>query len=256
MTITEAPAAGYRTNGWGGPDAGNTAAPSNASTTIVMNADASLVANFIQQGTLTVSAGTGGAVTAANGTYDVGTVVPISAAPNATYVFGSWSGGAADPSLASSTVTITGNLALVANFTHVPQPPTATLDAAASAYTGSPFTVTSLAGAPDDNLTLHSIEWLSPAGAWTVDSAAASGSSDNRSLGINFDTAGVWTLRAGASVDNGVTWVYSPSVQVTVANGISSYTLQSMAVPSGNSLAWYASSPVVQRTYQVKHLNP
>ncbi len=256
VTITEAPASGYRTNGWGGPDAASTAAPSNASTTIVLNADASLTANFVQQGTLTVTAGAGGAIAAANGTYDVGTVVPISAAPNATYVFGSWTGAVSDASSASSTVTITGNLAIVANFTHVPQAPTATLDAAASAYTGSPFTVTSLAGAPDDNLTLHSIEWLSPSGAWTVDSASASGSSDNRSLGINFDTAGIWTLRAGASVDNGVTWVYSPSVQVTVANGIASYTLQSMAVPNGNALAWYASSPVVQRTYQVKHVNP
>jgi Divergent InlB B-repeat domain/Putative Ig domain len=256
VTITEAAASGYRTNGWGGPSAGSTAAPSNASTTIVMNGDASLTANFVQQGTLTVTAGTGGTIAAANGTYDFGTVVPISATPNATYVFGSWSGAAADPSLASSTVTITGNLAVVASFTHVPQPPTANLNAAASAFTGSPFTVTSLAGAPDSNLTLHSIEWLSPSGAWTVDSTSASGSSDDRTLGIDFDTAGIWTLRAGASVDNGVTWIYSPSVQVTVANGIASYTLQSMAVPNGNALAWYASSPVVQRIYQVKHLNP
>jgi hypothetical protein len=256
VTITEVAGNGYRTNGWSGPDAGSTAAPGNASTTIVMNADRSLAANFVQQGTLAVTAGTGGTAVGGGGIYDVGTVVPIIATPNSTYIFSGWSGAAVDPAALSSTVTITGNLAVVANFTHVPQPPTSTLNAAASAYTGSPFTVTSLAGAPDDNLTLHSIEWLSPSGAWTVDSASASGSSDNRTLGINFDTAGIWTLRAGASVDNGVTWIYSPSVQVTVANGIASYALQSMAVPNGNALAWYASSPVVQRTYQVKHLNP
>ncbi len=255
VTIMETPAAGYRANGWGGPDAGNTAAPANTTTTIVLNADANLTANFIQQGTLTVSAGAGG-LAVGGGTYDFGTVVPISATPNSNYVFNSWTGGAADPSAVSSTVTITGNMAMVASFTHVPQPPTTTLNAAPTAYTGSPFTVTSAADAPDDNLTLHTIEWLSPAGAWTVDSASASGSSDNRSLGINFATAGVWTLRAGVSVDNGVTWVYSPSTQVTVADGITSYTLASMAVPNGNALAWYASSPVVQRTYQVKHLNP
>jgi Divergent InlB B-repeat domain/Putative Ig domain len=255
VSITEIPANGYRTNGWGGPDAGSTAVPSNASTTIVMNANRSLAAEFVQQGTLTVTAGTGGTA-GGGGTYDVGTTVPISASPNLTYVFGGWSGAAADPAAMASTVTITGNLAVTASFTHVPQPPTATLNAAASAYTGSPFTVTSVAGAPDDNLTLHSIEWLSPAGAWTVDSASASGSTDNRSLGINFPSAGNWTLRAGASVDNGVTWVYSPSVQVTVVDGITTYTLQSMAVPNGNVLAWYAPSPVVQKTYQVQHLNP
>jgi hypothetical protein len=255
VTITEVPANGYRTNGWSGPDAGSTAAPANATTTIVMSADRNLAANFVQQGTLTVTAGTGGTALG-SGTYDVGTTVPINATPNSTYVFSGWNGAAADPAANSSTVTITGNLAVVANFTHVPQAPTATLNAATTAFTGSPFTVTSLAGAPDSNLTLHSIEWLSPSGAWTVDSTSASGSSDNRTLGITFDTTGSWTLRAGASVDNGVTWVYSPSVQVTVANGITSYTLQSMAVPNGNALAWYAPSPVAQKIYQVKHLNP
>ena len=143
---------------------------------------------------------------------------------------------------------------VTANFT--PQPPIALINAAATAYTGSPFTVTSTASAPAANLTLHSIEWLAPSGAWTVDAVAATGGSSNRTLGISFAAAGIYTLRAGASVDNGVTWVYSPSVPVTVSSGVTTYTLQTMAVPGANALTWYAPSPVVQKTYQVKHVNP
>jgi hypothetical protein len=117
--------------------------------------------------------------------------------------------------------------------------------------------VTSTATAPADNLTLHSIEWMSPSGTWTVNAASVSGGTSNRALGINFPSTGTYTLRAGASDDNGVTWYYSPSVQVAVSNGISSYTLESMAVPAGTSaLTWFTASPVVQETYQVQHVNP
>ena len=58
--------------------------------------------------------------------------------------------------------------------------PSATINAAPTAYTGSPFTVSSTATAPDANLTLHTIEYLDPSGDWTVNSAAASGASDVR----------------------------------------------------------------------------
>ena len=136
------------------------------------------------------------------------------------------------------------------------QPPTAVINAAPTAYTGSAFTVTSSAYASSHNLTLHSIEWLSPGGTWNVSTAAASGGESDRTLGITFPTTGVWTLRAGASTDNGVTWYYSPSVQVTVTSGITSYTLESMAVPMSGSQYWYAPSPVVQQTYQVQRVNP
>lgn len=103
----------------------------------------------------------------------------------------------------------------------------------------------------------HSIEWLSPSGTWTVNSASVSGGTSNRSLGISFPSTGTYTLRAGASDDDGVTWVYSPNVQVSVSNGTSSYTLETMSVPgSASALVWYAPSPIVQKTYQVQHVNP
>ena len=67
---------------------------------------------------------------------------------------------------------------------------------------------------------------------------------------------GSWTLRAGASVDNGLTWVYSSDAPVAVSNAISSYALATMAVPGAGSSLWYSPSSIAQKTYQVQHLNP
>jgi hypothetical protein len=137
----------------------------------------------------------------------------------------------------------------------IPQPPTAAVAAPTSAYTGSPISASSTATAPDDNLTLHSVEWLSPSGAWTVNSAAASGGSDQRTVAFTFPTTGTWTVRAGASVDNGVTWVYSPTQQINVTSGLTTYTLESMAVPPSSLVGWYTPSAVATQTYQVQHVN-
>jgi len=164
-----------------------------------------------------------------------------------------------DPTAAAANlvaITGPGQDYVVAASALPPEPPDATLNAAATAFTGSAFHVTSTATAPNDNLTLHSIEWMSPTGTWTVNSAAAMGGNDNRALGISFPSTGVWTLRAGASVDNGTTWVYSPSVTVNVTTGIAVDVLQTMAVPSAGNQYWYAPSPVVSKTYQVQYLNP
>ena len=138
----------------------------------------------------------------------------------------------------------------------IPQPPTAAITAPATAFTGSPISVTSTASAPNSNLTLHSVEWLSPAGAWTVNSATASGASSERTVAYTFPVTGTWTVRAGASVDSGVTWVYSPNAQINVTSGITNYTLESMAVPPSTLVGWYTPSPVATRTYQVQHVNP
>jgi len=134
--------------------------------------------------------------------------------------------------------------------------PGATIDAPPTAYTGSPLSVSSLATAPGDNLTLHLIEWESPAGTWTENTAPASGATDNLTIGITFPTTGLWTVCAGASTDGGNTWFYSTSQQVNVTSGITAYTLETMAVPSSGAANWYTASPIVQKVYQVQHLNP
>jgi hypothetical protein len=364
VQIAEVAGLNYRTNGWGGPDGGNTAAPANAATSIQMTANRTLVAEFVPQGKLVVIAGPGGSATG-GGVYDTGTNAAITATPNSGSVFTGWSGsGIANTNAADTTVAISGNETVTANFVSgtpeqlgtitfpdaVPpglpgetpttstmpavfvnsgskpevitditttgdfqpaatlpitlapgasasvivtfsptalglrtgvltavsnssvnplaqftlqgtgvnpsDPPTATISAPATAFSLSPLTVTSSALAPNDNLTLHSIEWLSPSGSWTVSSVAVSGGVSDRSLGITFPTSGIWTVRAGASVDGGLTWVYSPSVQINVSPGIVSDTLESMAVPGSNSAqVWYTPSPVVQQTYQVQYLN-
>jgi len=134
--------------------------------------------------------------------------------------------------------------------------PSATINAAPTAYTGSPFTVSSVATAPDDNLTLHTIEYMDPSGDWTVNSAPAAGGTDSRTVGITFPSTGTYTLRSGVSVDSGNTWLYSPDATVAVTSGLASYTLASMAIPSASATTWYAPSPVVEKTYQVQHVNP
>jgi len=253
VPITETASSGYRTNGWSGSS--SIVSTSSADTSIVLDANATISPSFVQQFTLTVTSGSGGSATG-NGTFDVGTAASIVATPATGYAFSDWTGASpASTTSGTTTITMTGNLTVDANFS--PDPPSAIINAAATAYTGSPFNVTSTATAPADNLTLHSIEWLSPAATWTVNTVAVSGGTSNRDLGITFPTTGTYTLRAGASDDNGVTWYYSPTVQVAVSSGITNYTLESMAVPgTPSALTWFTTSPVVQESYEVQHVNP
>jgi hypothetical protein len=71
---------------------------------------------------LSISSGSGGNVTSpGEGTfhYSSGTEVPLVATPDEGYQFRSWTGyiaNVADPSAASTTITMNGNCAIVANF--------------------------------------------------------------------------------------------------------------------------------------------
>ncbi|HEX3729607.1 MAG TPA: hypothetical protein VHV47_07365, partial [Opitutaceae bacterium] len=223
-----------------------------ASTTVVMNGNYTVTADFVQQATLTIAQVTGGSATG-GGTFDIGSVQTIAATPNNPWTFGSWSGAnIANAGAASTTITLTGDETISPSFT---ANPAATITAPATAYSLSPLTVKSTASAPQSNLTLHSIEWLSPDGTWTVSATSASGGEDDRTFGITFPTSGVWTVRAGASTDGGQTWFYSPNQQINVSNGITDYVVQTMAVPAASMTDWYNPSPVVQKAYQVQHLN-
>ena len=87
VTLTATPATGYRFDRWSGDVSGNV-----TSTTITMNADKSVTANFIKVYTLTVtvSPAEGGTVSPGGGTYDEGTVVTLTATPATGYVFDQW----------------------------------------------------------------------------------------------------------------------------------------------------------------------
>ena len=71
---------------------------------------------------LTISSASGGSVAIpGEGTfaYDAGIVVPLTAMPDDGYQFQSWTGDVAyiaDPNSASTTITINGNCAVLANF--------------------------------------------------------------------------------------------------------------------------------------------
>lgn len=118
VSITATPASGYRFVNW----TGDVANPNNASTTVTMNGNKTLMANFevIPQYILTmaVSPVGGGTTTPAAGSYNYNsnTIVSITATPASGYKFVNWTGGVAVSSSASTTVTMNANKTITANL--------------------------------------------------------------------------------------------------------------------------------------------
>jgi len=119
------PASGYAFVNWTG-DVGAVANVNAASTTITMNGDYSVTANFVRtviQYDLTVSSTDGGSVIVpGEGTfaYDEGTVVNLEAETAGTgWLFLSWTGDVgtvANINAASTTITMNGDYTITANF--------------------------------------------------------------------------------------------------------------------------------------------
>jgi len=117
--------AGYRFVSWTG-DVGTIDYVYDAATTIIMDADHSITANFeaipATQYTLTISSTEGGSVTVPGEgafPYDEGTVVNLVAQAEQGYQFVNWSGDVdtiADVNDAATTITMSGNYAVAANF--------------------------------------------------------------------------------------------------------------------------------------------
>lgn len=93
-----------------------------ASTTIMMNDDYSISANFIAQYVLTIDSTDGGEITTPGEgtfTYDAGTVVELAAQVEEGYKFLNWTGDidtVADVNAASTTITMETNCAVTGNF--------------------------------------------------------------------------------------------------------------------------------------------
>jgi len=121
VTISATPAAGYAFVNWSG--ALGIADPNSATTTVVMDGDKIITANFVQTFDLTLlvsPAGTG-STTPQEGTvitHQNGDVVSISASPAAGFIFDRWTGanGIADPNSANTTVVMDGNKTITASF--------------------------------------------------------------------------------------------------------------------------------------------
>jgi len=121
VSLLAVPTTGYRFVNWTG-DVGTIANVNAASTTITVNGDYSITANFIARYDLDISSTTGGSVTTPDEgtfTYDKGTVVNLVAVPTTGYRFVNWTGDVgtiANVNVASTTITMNGDYTITANF--------------------------------------------------------------------------------------------------------------------------------------------
>jgi hypothetical protein len=145
VDLIATPGAGYWFVEWTG-DVGTIADVHAATTTITMNGDYSITANFVRQYDLTISSTEGGSVIEPGEgvfVYDVGTVVDLVATPGAGYRFVEWTGDVgtiADVHAATTTITMNGDYSITANFEEVPPSPvypTVTTQAATNITTNS-----------------------------------------------------------------------------------------------------------------------
>jgi hypothetical protein len=145
VNLTAIPDPGYRFVNWTG-DTGTIRDVNAASTTITMNGDYTICANFEKIPelpetpvyNLTISSAAGGSVTVpGEGTfaYNAGTVVSLVAKAGSGYRFDKWAGNVstiADANDASTAITINGDYSIAANFAQIP-PEQVTLTISSSA---------------------------------------------------------------------------------------------------------------------------
>jgi len=122
VPLVATPDADYCFNTWTGGPVGNATA---GNTTITMNGNYAIQANFVPKYVLNVSSGTGGSVTTpseAISSYCPGIVVPLVATPDLGWAFVNWTpntGTMGNASAASTTITMNGNYTIQANFVNV-----------------------------------------------------------------------------------------------------------------------------------------
>jgi Fe-S cluster assembly iron-binding protein IscA len=118
VSISATPDEGWEFVNW----TGDVANPNLASTSITMDGDKTITANFIEEEiivySLTINTIGNGSTTPATGTHqhNEGEVVSISATPDEGWKFDSWSGDVANPNLASTSITMDGDKTITASF--------------------------------------------------------------------------------------------------------------------------------------------
>ena len=116
---------GYQFVEWTG-DVGSIADVYAAATTITINSNSSITAEFVRQYDLTISSTAGGLVTDPGEgvfTYDEGAVVDLVAEAEEGYQFVGWTGDVGtvvDVYAASTTITMNGDYSITANFEEIP----------------------------------------------------------------------------------------------------------------------------------------
>ena len=189
-----------------------------ASHTITVGAVATTyTANFKLQNQLTTGvspAGGGTATPVSGGFYDAGTAVAINAVANTGYVFSSWTSNVANPTGASTTVTMTGPQTVFANFTVTSPPLIVTTTSLSNGSVGAAYSAT-----------LTASGGTAPYGNWLV--AAGSlppGLSLNATTGV---IGGPPTSAAGSPYsfsvtvrDNSGTTSPAQSLSIAIAPGV------------------------------------
>ena len=118
VNITANPDGGWRFERW----IGEVSNPNAASTTLTMDSDKTITASFSNiMHTLTIRTNGSGSTSPTAGTHShsEGTVVNIEAIPDSGWQFDSWSGGVADPSLATITLIMDSDKLVTATYSQV-----------------------------------------------------------------------------------------------------------------------------------------
>jgi hypothetical protein len=124
VSLVATPDPGYRFVKWTG-DVDTITDVDDATTTITVNDDYSIAANFAKPYNLTASSTEGGSVTTPGEgkyTYDAGKVIDLVATPDAGYRFVNWTGNVgtiANASAAITTITMNDDYSITANFVAV-----------------------------------------------------------------------------------------------------------------------------------------
>jgi C1A family cysteine protease len=222
VSIVASADANYHFVNWTGSavTAGKVAQPNSPNTTVTMDANYTVEANFaIDQRTLTVSSTAGGTVTqpgigAFN--YPDGNVVDLNAVPDAGYHFANWTGDTntiADVNDAVTTITMDANYAIQANFALTTIAPHITSTPVTTAIIGQPYTYdVNATGTPEPNYSLIT----SPAGMtinpvsglidWTPDPDVDQIGDANVTVEAN-NVAGSDSQTFTITVSDGVIWI-------------------------------------------------
>ena len=118
VDITATPDSGWEFASW----TGDVADPNSPTTTVTVTVDKTVTANFVDvEHELTIGVNGSGSTTppAGSHTYTAGTVVNITATPSHGWEFASWTGDVADPNSPTTTVAVTVDKTVTANFVDV-----------------------------------------------------------------------------------------------------------------------------------------
>jgi len=214
VSLVASPASGYRFVNWTG-NVGTIANVNAASTTITMNGDYSITANFIAQYDLTISSTAGGSVTTPGEgtfTYDEGTVVNLVANPASGYRFVNWTGDVnsiADANAASTTITMNGDYPITASFiAQYDLTISSTAGGSVTApgegvFTYDAGTVVNLVATPDGDYRF--VKWTGDVGTIANVNAASTTITMNGNYSITANFVAVYSLTIASTAGGSVT---------------------------------------------------